>query len=163
MMINEKIFEILDVKPLEVFTLSGRLPDNNLYRITDNFTLQEQSAFDGLWIDSAYPTFSDILTGKFYIDKRLPTIKVGDTVTVVNSGKTYMTYADWFKEQNCGNLVAKYAYGHLPIVHNCWYKVIAKGKHVANSNLILYAIEDTENYGEIYLIAESGIERVEDD
>lgn len=165
--ISEEIFNILSVKPLEVFKLNGRSRDTGLYRITDNFTLQRQSIFDGKWEDSIYPTFSDIITGRFYIEKcssveKIEEIKVGDIVTVVDQGATYRTYIDWFKGTNNMKLIGYYAYGHLPTIYNCFYKVVAKGKHELEDSTI-YAIQDTEDYGEIYLIGEDGIEKIEEE
>lgn len=166
-MISEEIFNILGVKPLEVFNLIGRSRDTGLYRITDNFTLQYQSVFDGTWIDSKYPTFSNILTGEYYIKKCSPVekteeIKVGDIVTVVDQGATYRTYIDWFKGTNNMKLIGYYAYGYLPTIYNCFYKVVAKGKDELTDSTI-YAIQDTEDYGEIYLIGEDGIEKIEEE
>jgi hypothetical protein len=83
-------------------------------------------------------------------------IKVGDAVKVVNGGKSWDTYAEWF-EKHEPKLVARYAYNR--VVENGYVgKVIAK--HDSDSSYgMAYAISQGDYY-EVYLVHDGAIEKV---
>lgn len=85
------------------------------------------------------------------------TIEIGDTVKVIDSGKCYSTYSDWFNKF-APKYASRYAYGQS-VEKGFVGKVIAKHAHGLGGDM-LYAIQ---NLGyEVYLIGEKGIEKVRD-
>lgn len=79
---------------------------------------------------------------------------VGDLVFVQDREQTYSTYRAWFKEYK-SELEKKYKYNELPKIQN-QYKIVAKGKHEYENNM-LYAIQDLD--GNVYLINENGLKK----
>lgn len=87
--------------------------------------------------------------------------KAGDIVTVVDWGRQYSTYADWFlsrKSEFPAEWLVKYAYDNCmferPLTHKCYYTVL----YVAGN---MYLIGECRGYtgrlGSVYLISEGGI------
>lgn len=83
-------------------------------------------------------------------------IKVGDTVEVVDVGKAYPTYTDWF-DRFCPEYASRYAYVSS-IELGRTYEVLAKHLHENKINM-LYAIR-ANKYSRVYLIGEDGIKKV---
>lgn len=82
----------------------------------------------------------------------------GDVVRVVNSGKQYDTYRDWFNEQKKPELEKRYYWNRL--FNGKELRVVHFGEHGYYTDTIVYACEDLK--GNIYLIGERGLEKVED-
>lgn len=96
-------------------------------------------------------------------DSKSDEIKVGDMVSVIESGYSYPNYANWFIDNNIDKDIAiRYAYGSEPYVGRLYYvKAIAEHK---DGHDIIYCIqENKENDGlnPAYLISREGIEKYE--
>lgn len=88
-------------------------------------------------------------------------ITVGDMVQVVDTGKSFTTYNQWFEET--GNLEYKshYVLNRLPYV-NKQYKIVAKGNHCdmdSHPNRI-YAIQDL-NTTQVFLVGDEGLKKID--
>lgn len=94
-------------------------------------------------------------------------IKVGDVVKIVDKGKMYSSYCDWFDEV-CPELASRYAYRYSRemITPNGRYKVLEKHRHLLVPTDTLCAIqkygEYSDKYDPIFLIGIKGIEKVKD-
>lgn len=103
--------------------------------------------------------FSELFEEKNYNYK----FEIGDTVEVVDNGKTFTTYEEWFKENNCKCLALDYKENQLP---NCTfsYKVIARGRHRNSLYSNIYAIKviSFSSTNQIYLIGEDGLKKKEE-
>lgn len=86
-------------------------------------------------------------------------IKVGDMVVVVDNGQSYSTYTDWCYKNLPFNLVKQYAYSVTPYTDTVG-KVVCIAPHSANNSTKVVAIQDNKN--RIYLMKESGLQRVID-
>ena len=85
------------------------------------------------------------------------TTKAGDIIKVVDAGKRYSTYYDWFDETNNSELKSRFADQFEPLRNDDKLKVVAVGKHGMTSE-ILYACEDID--GSIFLIGSDGVEKI---
>ena len=83
---------------------------------------------------------------------------VGDIVRVVDNGKQYDKYFAWFDEQKKPELKKKYS--RKCLLKGKELRVVHFGKHSYFTDTIVYACEDLK--GNIYLIGERGLEKVED-
>lgn len=90
-------------------------------------------------------------------------IKVGDIVRVVNKGRIYPTYYEWF-DKYAPEFASRYAYCNT--MTREMYKVLAMHKHDFRNDM-LYAIQEWDSFnGEsspIYLISADGIEKIGDE
>lgn len=131
--------------PAEVTVLSFKDNDGN----TLNFT--EEGIRDNL---------EDILKT---IRKRFTSFKVGDRVKVINSGKAYQTYSDWFEENQISTgIAARYAYGQsVPEKIHGTIKFIGKHRTEKNKTLCLIEIDRTWDGSPFYLIEASGLKMEE--
>lgn len=86
--------------------------------------------------------------------------KIGDEVKIIDGGRIYSTYIDWFIK-NCDNIeyFCRYAYSSS-IKEKINYIILGKGIHETNGKM-LYIISANEDYAPIFLISEDGIELVE--
>lgn len=82
----------------------------------------------------------------------------GDIVRVVDNGEQYDMYFDWFDEQKKPELKKKY--GRKCMLKGKELRVVHFGEHGDYRDTIIYACEDLK--GNIYLIGERGLEKVED-
>ena len=87
----------------------------------------------------------------------MSTTKAGDIIKVIDAGKRYSTYFDWFDETNNGELKSRFADQFEPLRNDDKLKVVAVGKHGMTSE-ILYACEDID--GSIFLIGSDGVEKI---
>lgn len=88
--------------------------------------------------------------------------KVGDNVKVVDFGKQYITYSDWFEENNIGiNFAARYGYNILcEKDKNKVYTILAYGPHSFHKGM-LYLIEEKDDpHSLLFLFAEEALELV---
>lgn len=83
---------------------------------------------------------------------------IGDIVKVINAGKQYDSYFDWFNEQKKPELKKRYFSKWL--LNGKELRVVHFGEHSYFTSTIIYACEDLK--GNIYLIGERGLEKVED-
>ena len=84
-------------------------------------------------------------------------IKVGDKVEVVNAGDLYKLYTDWFKLNDCEELLPYYQY-NSSICENKTYTVVAIGHHRLTPHIMdMCAIKN--NRDRIYLIHIKGIKK----
>ena len=82
-------------------------------------------------------------------------IQIGDTVKVVNNGKCYTRYEEWFVK-NAPQYLGKFAYGGMP-KNGGSYKVLMKN----DKDGLKYVIQEIDWLnGAVYLIDEKGIEKV---
>ena len=95
---------------------------------------------------------------------KLKKLKAGDRVKIVNAGKKYSTYAEWFKESDNMDLAPYYRYG----VHELnsdeidgEYTIKAIYPHNYNGHYIYAICRRGHRMNGIYLIDENGLERVE--
>lgn len=85
-------------------------------------------------------------------------IEVGDTVRIIDNGKSYTTYHAWF-ERHAPELAVYYSYNFLPANGACG---VVK-KLVNDGFTTIYAIEVTEgalNGKSLYLVNDRGIQKV---
>lgn len=83
--------------------------------------------------------------------------KIGDTVKIVDYGKSYTTYRKWF-DKNAPELASRYCYDEIPKKgKNYTIKAMAPHGHF---DCTLYAIENCNSEQGIYLVGEEGIEKV---
>lgn len=85
-------------------------------------------------------------------------IKVGDIVTVQNTGACYETYANFFAENNIKGLKMFYQEQKVPKIGMA-YEVCAIGKHNFFDRKV-YAIRDYKN--RVFLMDGKGLQKVED-
>ena len=85
-------------------------------------------------------------------------IKIGDKVKIVDNGKSYTTYADWF-DKHAPKYASRFAYGDTP-ENGTTGNVVAIAPHEYGGKT-LYAIS-TGYFNAVYLVGEKGIERVGD-
>ena len=83
-------------------------------------------------------------------------IRIGDTVSIVNSGKQYTTYSSWF-DKNAPHLKSSFAYS-VSINTYARYEVVAAAPHSAGSDTIVCAVKSKAD-GRVYLIGALGIKR----
>ena len=82
-------------------------------------------------------------------------IQIGDTVKVVNNGKCYTRYEEWFVK-NAPQYLGKFAYGGMP-KNGGSYKVLMKN----DKDGLKYVIQEIDWPNDaVYLIDEKGIEKV---
>lgn len=82
-------------------------------------------------------------------------IQIGDTVKVVNNGKCYTRYEEWFVK-NAPQYLGKFAYGGMP-KNGGSYKVLMK----SDKDGLKYVIQEINWPNDaVYLIDEKGIEKV---
>ncbi|MCI9585675.1 MAG: hypothetical protein HFH45_03465 [Bacilli bacterium] len=84
-------------------------------------------------------------------------IKVGDTVEVVDNGKSYTAYADWFEENNCKDLEKYFVYHNRP-KEGLYAEVLAIGGHKLFEEKTILAIQTA--FKEVYLIELDGVKKV---
>lgn len=86
--------------------------------------------------------------------------KVGDNVRIVNFGKQYTTYSDWFEENNIGiNFAARYGYNVLCDKDKV-YTILAYGPHYFHTGM-LYLIEEKDTpHSPLFLFAGEALELV---
>ena len=87
----------------------------------------------------------------------MSTTKAGDIIKVIDAGRRYSTYSDWFDETNNGELKSRFADQFEPLRNDDKLKVVAVGKHCMTSE-ILYACEDVD--GTIFLIGSDGVKKI---
>ena len=101
------------------------------------------------------------------------TIKIGDTVVVVDDGKSYSTYTDWFVKSGYAEFLPRYAYGirhfktTLGFEDSDTFKVIGKGSALFDGSVLMIT-PDFSNpevlYGKhedsVFLINEDGVKKV---
>ena len=87
----------------------------------------------------------------------MSTTKAGDIIKVIDAGKRYLTYFDWFDETNNSELKSRFADQFEPLRNDDKLKVVAVGKHGTTSET-LYACEDVD--GTIFLIGSDGVEKI---
>lgn len=83
---------------------------------------------------------------------------VGDVVRVVDNGKRFSMYCSWFDEQKIPELKEKFCRKYLP--NGRKLRIVHLGEHSLDKDKMIYACEDLK--GEIYLIGEKGLKKVED-
>lgn len=125
-------------------------------RLGDVHTVKEVNG-DGAWTDKGN-FFYDSDQEYIFVEEAPEEIKVGDIVEVVNTGNSYTTYSDWFKE-NEPDIGLRYAFGQT-VPEGTGYKVIAKHPHNKRSKDILYAISKGSSYSSVYLVGERAIKKV---
>lgn len=82
-------------------------------------------------------------------------IQIGDTVKVVNNGRCYTRYEEWFVK-NAPQYLGKFAYGGMP-KNGGSYKVLMKN----DKDGLKYVIQEIDWPNDaVYLIDEKGIEKV---
>lgn len=94
------------------------------------------------------------------IRKRFTSFRVGDRVKITNPGKTYVTYSDWFEENQISvSIAARYAYGQ-DVKENTLGTIKFIGKHRRENDKILCLIEadQTRDGKPFYLVEASGLE-----
>ena len=85
--------------------------------------------------------------------------KVGDKVMVVDDGKRYDTFTEWFavhREHLKTEWLVKYRYNDDDIITGDICTVLYCAPHIKNTSAMLYLIEHSD--GCVYLIGEAGIE-----
>lgn len=89
--------------------------------------------------------------------------EVGQYVMVIDWGKHFPNYYDWFKYNNCEYLQQKW-YGCLQanrylLPKGAVFRVVAVGKHIADAyRLPLYAVQEVGTDKEcIYILEENGL------
>ena len=86
---------------------------------------------------------------------------VGDIVRVINNGKSYTTHIDFFIDSEIDKrLLGRYSYMMAP-KNGTEYRIVAIGN--VRPDEIDYVIEElysSEDYGSVYLIEKSGVEKV---
>ena len=104
---------------------------------------------------------------------KIDEIKIGDIVTVVDDGKGYSTYTDWFVKNGYAEFLPRYAYGvrHFKTVlgfeDSDTFKVIGKGSDLFEGDILMIT-PDFSNpkvlYGEheesVFLINGEGVKKV---
>lgn len=88
-------------------------------------------------------------------------IKVGDMVTVVNNGRSYSHYSDWFNYVGCKHLERHFVMGKAPEEEH-EYKVVFTGEHkneFERTKGKLYAIQNLDTT-QVFIIGEKGIKKV---
>lgn len=90
-------------------------------------------------------------------------LPIGTEVKIVDTGKLYTTYADWFKENEIPyDYAVRYCYcGDKPKT-NLKYKIVGVGKHIADNSRIIYAIQECGEFvfDKVYLIGCKGVEPI---
>lgn len=100
-------------------------------------------------------------------------IKIGDIVTVVDDGRGYSTYTDWFVENGYEEFLPRYAYGvrhfktALGFEDGTPFKVIGKGSALFDGDVLMITPNFSNPkvlYGEheesVFLINEQGVKKV---
>lgn len=81
--------------------------------------------------------------------------KIGDTVKVVDSGKTYGLFEDLMQQYGADYLM-RWAYG-VPAPKDGQYEVVQRNKH-PDLKIMLYVIERKDGYAHpLYIISEGGL------
>lgn len=86
-------------------------------------------------------------------------IKVGDLVEVINNGKSYTTYEDWFKENNASDLRKLYKFDDL-LKDGTLCNVIKTGKHSWQDALLVAVQSLSKDQRGVYLIGAEGLKVV---
>lgn len=88
--------------------------------------------------------------------KKYEKIKVGDIVTVVDNGRQYTSYSEFFAKNRIDyDKATRFAY-NKPIENGGRYKVVAIGKHHLNDKILCVIQNEDE---ECYLINTEGVEK----
>lgn len=105
-----------------------------------------------------YVTEDEYVVLEGYTEAKEEEIKVGDSITVIDTDKTYSTYVDFFKHHKISpEIAARYEYLHNPS-ENAIYKVLFIGGHTRNDDIKLAMIRH-ELTGKVYLIGVEGIKK----
>lgn len=91
-------------------------------------------------------------------------IKVGDKVRVIDAGKQYSGYIDWFKSNNLFELGLRFSYGVLltSLDMKKSFKVVAIHPYSKQTPDMIYAVEETDSYHDrVFLIDKTGLEKVD--
>lgn len=97
------------------------------------------------------------------IRKRFTSFRIGDRVKVTNPGRSYVTYSDWFEENQIAvSVAARYAYGQ-DVKENTVGTIRFIGKHHKEKDKILCLIEGDQTWDgkPFYLVEASGLEMEE--
>ena len=97
------------------------------------------------------------------IRKRFTSFRVGDRVRIINPGRSYLTYNDWFEENQIAvNVAARYAYGQS-VKENTPGTIKFIGKHRVEKNKVICLIESDQTWDgkPFYLVEASGLEMEE--
>jgi hypothetical protein len=97
------------------------------------------------------------------IRKRFTSFRVGDRVKVTNPGRSYVTYSDWFEENQIAvGVAARYAYGQ-DVKENTVGTIRCIGKHRRENDKIICLIEGDQTWDgkPFYLVEASGLEMEE--
>lgn len=133
------------VKVVEPHTPTVKIGDIHTVTFVDSWSVHtdKQNAFHDT--DQEY----------IIIEEAPEEIQIGDTVKVVNNGKCYTRYEEWFVK-NAPQYLGKFAYGGMP-KNGGSYKVLMKN----DKDGLKYVIQEIDWPNDaVYLMEEKGIEKV---
>lgn len=133
--------------------------DCKKYRAMREFFRNKRKKLDykkyASWVILDYCGYNYTKRNKFLEELEEKSTKEFEIVEVINRGRSYTTYEDWFSFYKLDNLLKRYHYNYSA-KNGQKYKVLAKHPHTLDESIMLYAIEDLKTQ-KVYLISENGL------